>query len=157
TCYAARFDDPLHALDDARAFATLLRSPPIAAWLAALAEPARGGYRRFLAWTVAALPLPSDWPAARTSLAHVSPSANAATLTHAVASAYSIPPDALAPLLTWAARATSATPLGNATTRALPARPLRPSIAEPAAPAWARRPRPHGRAPASDGRRPPSA
>ena len=69
TCYVARFTDPVHALDDARAFAALLRSPPVAAWLTALAEPARGGYRRFLAWTVALLPVPQDWPAARQQLA----------------------------------------------------------------------------------------
>ena len=133
TCYVARFDDPAHALDDARAFATLLRSPPIQAWLAALAEPARGGYRRYLAWTVAALPMPQDWPAARTTLAHIPPSADADAHTRAVATAYGITPDALAPLLAWAGFAAPAP------------RPRRSALAEPAAPAWARRPRPDRR------------
>ena len=50
-------------------FAALLNSPLAAAWLGAIAEPARGGYKRFLAWTVALLPLPRDWPRARAILA----------------------------------------------------------------------------------------
>ncbi|HEU4563200.1 MAG TPA: hypothetical protein VFS05_01080, partial [Gemmatimonadaceae bacterium] len=53
---------------DALALAALLNSPLAAAWLGALAEPARGGYRRFLAWTVALLPIPRDWPYARAAL-----------------------------------------------------------------------------------------
>ena len=47
--------------DEACALAAWLNSPLAAAWLAALAEPARGGYRRMLGWTVALLPLPRDW------------------------------------------------------------------------------------------------
>ncbi|HEX6537285.1 MAG TPA: DNA methyltransferase [Gemmatimonadaceae bacterium] len=54
---------------DAHAVAALLNSPLAAAWLGALAEPARGGYRRFLAWTVAMLPIPRDWTRARAALA----------------------------------------------------------------------------------------
>lgn len=142
TCYAARFDDPAHALDDARAFATLLRSPPIVAWLAALAEPARGGYRRYLAWTVAALPTPQDWHSARATLARVPPDADADTHTHAVATAYGLTPDALAPLLAWAGFAAPAIPPAIAPTPLSTTRPLRSALAEPAAPAWARRPRP---------------
>ncbi len=138
TCYSARFGDPVHALDDARAFATLLRSPPIAAWLAALAEPARGRYRRFLAWTVATLPLPADWPSARAVLAAVPPSAPADELSRVVAAAYGLSSDALAPLVAWAGLA-APTPIP---TPALAPRPLRAAIAEPAAPAWARRPHP---------------
>ncbi|GJG87369.1 hypothetical protein tb265_25500 [Gemmatimonadetes bacterium T265] len=144
TCYVARFDDPIHASDDARAFAALLRSPPIAAWLAALAEPARGGYHRYLAWTVAALPVPPHWASARLALAHLPPTANADTLTRTVAAAYGVTPAALAPLLAWAGSA-----------RITTARPLRSALAEPAPPAWARRPRPDRRGrPAPDGPRP---
>jgi hypothetical protein len=95
TCYAATFDDE----HDARAFAALLASPPVAAWLGAVAEPARGGYRRFLAWTVALLPIPRDWPTARRILAPLTPDTSPALLTEAVARAYRLPPSALTPLL----------------------------------------------------------
>lgn len=65
SCYVATCDGP----EDALALAALLNGPIAAAWLAALAEPARGGYRRFLAWTMALLPVPRDWPRARALLA----------------------------------------------------------------------------------------
>ena len=54
---------------DAAAFAALLNSPLATAWLDALAEPARGGFRRYLGWTVARLPIPHDWDRARELLA----------------------------------------------------------------------------------------
>ena len=54
---------------DAAALAALLNSPLVAAWLDALAEPARGGFRRYLGWTVARLPIPGDWDRARDVLA----------------------------------------------------------------------------------------
>lgn len=54
---------------DAAAFAALLNSPLATAWLDALAEPARGGFRRYLGWTVARLPMPQDWARARELLA----------------------------------------------------------------------------------------
>ena len=60
SCYVARAP----SLDDAHALAALLNGPVAAAWLAALAEPARGGYHRYLGWTLALLPLPRDWAAA---------------------------------------------------------------------------------------------
>ena len=65
SCYVAQCTD----LADAHTLATLLNSPVVAAWLNALAEPARGGYRRYLGWTVALMPLPIDWPRARRILA----------------------------------------------------------------------------------------
>jgi hypothetical protein len=65
TCYVLRTP----SLDDAWALDALLSSPLASAWLDAIAEPARGGWRRFLAWTVAALPIPADWLRARTLLA----------------------------------------------------------------------------------------
>jgi hypothetical protein len=64
TCYVLRCDER-----DAWALATLLNSRLAAAWLNAIAEPARGGYRRYLGWTVAQLPLPTDWERAMAALA----------------------------------------------------------------------------------------
>ena len=96
SCYVAAFDDER----DARAFACLLAAPPLIAWLGALAEPARGGFRRHLAWTVALLPVPRAWNLVRDRLAdafETSPTARTA----AVCSAYGIPAHALAPLLAW--------------------------------------------------------
>ncbi|HKG92382.1 MAG TPA: N-6 DNA methylase [Gemmatimonadaceae bacterium] len=65
SCYVVRCP----ALGDALALAALLNAPPAAAWLDALAEPARGGYRRYLGWTLSLLPVPADWPRARALLA----------------------------------------------------------------------------------------
>jgi len=65
SCYVLPCRDPR----DAHALAALLNSPLIAAWLALIAEPARGGYRRFLAWTIALLPMPRAWSHARELLA----------------------------------------------------------------------------------------
>ncbi|HRN53656.1 MAG TPA: hypothetical protein PK788_09170, partial [Gemmatimonadaceae bacterium] len=53
TCYVVRAPSD----DDAHTLAVLLNSSVGTAWLAALAEPARGGYRRFLGWTCARFPL----------------------------------------------------------------------------------------------------
>jgi hypothetical protein len=106
SCYVAT----LPTLDDALAFAALLNSGIAAAWLDALAEPARGGYRRYMGWTVSLLPIPSDWGRARYILA---PLAAAALDGHpppphdldaAVADAYSLAPTALAPLVAWTTR-----------------------------------------------------
>ena len=86
-----------------------------------LAEPARGGFRRFLGWTVSALPVPRDWPRA-VRLLH--PFGNAlaranrdepgevcagvtrspetlAALDAAVLQAYQLPASLLSPLLEW--------------------------------------------------------
>jgi hypothetical protein len=65
TCYAAS----CNTLDDAYALAALLNGPLVSAWLNVVAEPARGGYRRYLGWTMSLLPLPSDWEYARECLA----------------------------------------------------------------------------------------
>ncbi|MEO7511375.1 MAG: hypothetical protein ABIZ91_06420, partial [Gemmatimonadaceae bacterium] len=61
TCYVLRCRDDV----DAAALAALLNSPLAAGWLDAVAEPARGGFRRYLGWTVARLPIPADWARAR--------------------------------------------------------------------------------------------
>jgi SAM-dependent methyltransferase len=65
TCYAVSCD----MLDDAHGLAALLNSPLVSAWLNVVAEPARGGYRRYLGWTMSLLPLPGEWERAREHLA----------------------------------------------------------------------------------------
>lgn len=65
TCYVV----PCATLLDARALATLINGPLVAAWLDLIAEPARGDYRRYLGWTMALLPIPAQWSAARVALA----------------------------------------------------------------------------------------
>ncbi|MGH7678285.1 MAG: Eco57I restriction-modification methylase domain-containing protein [Gemmatimonadaceae bacterium] len=96
TCYVLRCRDDM----DAWALAALLNSRLAAAWLNALAEPARGGYRRYLAWTVGLLPLPSDWQRARAILAGVR-GADDAQLLDAALDAYRVTPDDVKPLLEW--------------------------------------------------------
>ena len=103
SCYVVSCDDVLDAL----ALTTLLNSPLAAAMLNAIAEPARGGWRRYLAWTVSLLPLPRDWPRARAVLA---PLAERALLGHAPTSdelltaacrAYRLRRTDVAPLIAW--------------------------------------------------------
>jgi hypothetical protein len=73
SCYVATCP----TIEDAHALATLLNGPLVSAWLNTLAEPARGGYRRYLGWTISLLPLPSDWPRA---CEHLTPLAERAML-----------------------------------------------------------------------------
>jgi hypothetical protein len=106
SCYVVRAE----SCDDAMAFCALLNSPVAAAWLAAIAEPARGGYYRFMGWTLARLPVPREWPSARKILAPMGHAANAgsppdrATLTDAVVRAYRVRSPDIAALLTWCLR-----------------------------------------------------
>ena len=92
---------------DAHTLAALLNSPLLAAWLALIAEPARGGYRRFLAWTVALLPTPRDWSRARDILAPLAQRAQqgidpgAGELLDATLRAYGIHRPDIEPLLEW--------------------------------------------------------
>ncbi|MEI6739963.1 MAG: N-6 DNA methylase [Gemmatimonadaceae bacterium] len=107
SCYLLRTP----ALDDAWALDILLSSPIAAAWFAALAEPARGGFKRFLGWTVASLPLPAHWEHARRSLVAFrkdlrrrglrAPADCPEEHTAVVAAAYGIPLRTLSPLLQW--------------------------------------------------------
>jgi hypothetical protein len=60
------------SLDDAHALSALLNSSLVASWLAVVAEPARGGYRRFLGWTMSMLPIPMRWEECRDELAAIS-------------------------------------------------------------------------------------
>jgi hypothetical protein len=106
TCYVIACDRE----EDAHALAALLNSAVAAAWLNALAEPARGGYHRYLGWTVALLPVPRDWERARTLLAPLGMRAFAGRepdddeLLRAVARAYHVRPGDLEPLLAWIGR-----------------------------------------------------
>jgi hypothetical protein len=96
--------------DDALALAALLNSPLAAAWLGAIAEPARGGWHRFLAWTVALMPLPHDWPRARALLAPVAERAildappSLHELLEVACAAFRLKQADVAPLLAWAHR-----------------------------------------------------
>lgn len=106
TCYVVHTP----TRDDAAALTTLLNSPLIAAWLHVLAEPARGGYHRYLAWTMSLLPIPHDWPTARMLLAPIAYHAQlGAPPTHdalldATIHAFQLSTADVRPLLQWNAR-----------------------------------------------------
>jgi hypothetical protein len=106
SCYVARAP----SRDDALTLAAILNSPLAAAWLAAIAEPARGGYQRYLGWTVARLPLPRDWAHAVKLLAPIAQSAidgappDRATLTDLTIRAYRMKAADVSPLLVWCLR-----------------------------------------------------
>jgi hypothetical protein len=97
-------------LEDAHALAALLNGPLVGAWLALLAEPARGGFHRYLGWTMALAPLPPDWSAGRNTLAALGMRAYAGEsispheLLLAALAAYRLELEDIAPLLTWASR-----------------------------------------------------
>lgn len=107
TCYVAQCRDNL----DAFALAALLNSPVISAWLGLIAEPARGGYRRFLGWTMSLLPLPADWARARRIMAPVCERAMAGTpptdaaLIAATLDAFQLRESDIAPLMHWSSEA----------------------------------------------------
>jgi hypothetical protein len=92
---------------DAHALATILNSPLCSAWLNSIAEPARGGYRRYLGWTVSLFPIPWDWDRACNLLAPLGERATqgdipteAETLS-AVLNAYQLNSSHVQPLLFW--------------------------------------------------------
>lgn len=103
TCYAVCCS----RIDDAHALAAILNGPLAAAWLNAIAEPARGGYRRYLGWTMAMLPLPVHWLTARRILAPLGARAlqgdppSDDELLAAALEAYGLARDAVEPLLSW--------------------------------------------------------
>jgi hypothetical protein len=103
SCYVLACDD----LVDALTLTALFNSPLAAAWLNALAEPARGGWHRYLAWTVGLLPLPADWSRARELLAPLAERAilghppSSSALLAAACRAYRVRADEMAPLLAW--------------------------------------------------------
>ena len=106
TCYVVRTATE----DDAHALATLVNSPLAAAWLNAIAEPARGGYHRYLGWTCARLPVPRDWARARALLAPLGRAGaegappTDSELTRACVEAYGVDAAILLPLLEWQQR-----------------------------------------------------
>jgi hypothetical protein len=103
SCYAVR----CHTQDDAYALVALLNNPLAAAWLNVLAEPARGGYRRYLGWTVSLLPVPSDWIRARKILSPLGERGTAgdvpsdAELLAGAVDAYGLDLKDVQPLLSW--------------------------------------------------------
>jgi hypothetical protein len=103
TCYVL----PCRRLDDAHALAAILNGPLAAAWLNAIAEPARGGYRRYLGWTMAMLPTPIRWSRARDILAPLGERAMEGDipsddeLLDAALGAYRLRADRVRPLLSW--------------------------------------------------------
>ena len=106
SCYVAHCGD----LTDAHTLAAILNSPVAAAWLNALAEPARGGYRRYLGWTVALMPVPIDWARARRLLAPLAERAMRGeipgpdALLDATLRAYRVDEIDVVPLLLWNSR-----------------------------------------------------
>jgi len=104
SCYVARCP----TLTDALTLTALLNSSVVAAWLDAVAEPARGGYHRYLGWTMSILPLPKDWSRACAILSPIAlravegsrPSGD--ELTHASLDAYGLSANDICPLLEWA-------------------------------------------------------
>jgi hypothetical protein len=103
SCYVLPCEDPLDAL----AFAALLNSPLAAAFLNAIAEPARGGWHRYLAWTVELLPVPREWARARRILAPLAERAllgqppTESELLAAACRAYRLGGEDVAPLVAW--------------------------------------------------------
>ena len=103
SCYVVRAPSE----DDADALAAWLNAPLAAAWLGAIAEPARGGYHRFLGWTMARLPLPADWAAARSMLARIGRDARSgrapspAELHESSLRAFRVQAPLVEPLMTW--------------------------------------------------------
>jgi hypothetical protein len=103
SCYATT----CNTLEDALALAALLNGPLAAHWLNAIAEPARGGYRRYLGWTISLLPLPRDWERARAMLAPLGQRAmiggepSDSELLESVVDAYGLKLAEVQPLLRW--------------------------------------------------------
>ena len=83
-----------------------------------IAEPARGGWKRYLAWTVSLLPLPRDWAHSRVALARVAERALLGDipgddeLIRLGCEAYGVAVLDVAPLLRWQIAATR-TPASN--------------------------------------------
>jgi hypothetical protein len=102
SCYGVRLHDPIDAL----ALLALLNAPTTTAWLSLIAEPARGGFHRFMGWTVLALPMP-PWTATRELLAPLAARVRRGEtvpveLLHRTAlEAYGTSHAELAPLLEW--------------------------------------------------------
>ena len=105
SCYVTRCRN----VQDALTLTALINSPIAAAWLNCLAEPARGGYHRYLGWTMSILPLPIDWSRAIELLVPIASRAVDGSppgmdeLQAVVLDAYRLSNDDVGPLLKWAA------------------------------------------------------
>jgi hypothetical protein len=99
TCYVARCRSEV----DANALCALLNSMLVSAWLSVIAEQARGGYRRYLGWTISLLPIPRRWDECKADLAEVA-GADAEDVLAAVIDAYGLRRKDVEPLLMWAAQ-----------------------------------------------------
>ena len=103
TCYVVL----CRTTTDAHALAAILNGPLAAAWLNAIAEPARGGYRRYLGWTMALLPVPTGWNRARKILAPLGERGTQGDipsdeeLLAAALDAYRVAREKMQPLLSW--------------------------------------------------------
>lgn len=103
TCYVVG----CQSAADAYALAAILNGLLAAAWLNAIAEPARGGYHRYLGWTMSLLPLPDPWERARQILAPIGARAMQGDLPSddelldATLSAYCLDRNVAQPLLSW--------------------------------------------------------
>ena len=103
TCYVVH----IRRLDDACALAAILNGPLATAWLNAIAEPARGGYRRYLGWTMAMLPITTRWGRVRKVLSPLGERAmqgdipSDGELLEASLEAYGLKLDKVQPLLDW--------------------------------------------------------
>jgi hypothetical protein len=103
TCYVVH----IKKLVDAFALAAILNGPLATAWLNAIAEPARGGYRRYLGWTMAMLPVPPRWERVRKVLSPLGERAmegeapSDSDLLDAALDAYRLRRDKVQPLLDW--------------------------------------------------------
>jgi len=100
--------------EDARAMSVILNSSLASAWLNCIAEPARGGYHRYLGWTLALLPIPRDWERARGILAPLGELAAAGTVPddaevqRAALESYGMSIEAVEELLEWDSESRSA-------------------------------------------------
>ena len=103
TCYVVRCP----TMCDAFALAALMNSDVISSWLSILAEPARGGYRRYMGWTIALMPIPADWNRACALLAPLGELAyngappDPADLRAAAVTAFGIDEACVEPLIEW--------------------------------------------------------
>jgi hypothetical protein len=104
TCYSVRCP----TLRDAFALAALMNSDVISAWLSVIAEPARGGYQRYMGWTIALMPFPGERGAECGELAEIGESAfhgapaDAADLSAAVSRAFGVAEAQVQGLIAWA-------------------------------------------------------
>ena len=98
TCYVAR----CRSDEDAMALSALLNSALVSAWLSVIAEQARGGYRRYLGWTMSLLPIPRRWDDCRSALSQTAGASPDEVLELAIA-AYGLRRKDVEPLLVWTA------------------------------------------------------